>query len=347
MNVQRVSYWIADWRRASRDNGLPANLRLSTDHANRFERQAMLRAAKLTTSLDTPFGIFKLIGAERAPRAARVWRPRGLLLMEDLSLAFDAVERQRHRGMVIADDDIDRLMRLLHAFFPTIGVELCESKVAELVERYLDEHSLPDADEAREEPQAIVLDHPLLDELREVAAEVKVRFKSPWGKGNLIDLGLGVSEELSYSHYDWCSPLNCATFASTGVDGTHFSLLLYDGGIVSDSPVIMTTPANMGRSVVVGENLFDFLCLGSRWGYALDRLADSHRGDLENLIDANWYPDKPAHEWLATQPDDYSGNMLAFLVDRLNLHPWTDASRWDELQDRYSPRLRLPPDVRP
>jgi hypothetical protein len=138
--------------------------------------------------------------------------------------------------------------------------------------------------------EEIEVNHPLLGELREVAAEAKVRFKSPWGDGNLIDLGLGVSDKLSYSCYDWCSPINCATFASTGVDGTHFSFLTVDGGIVADSPVVMTTPANMGRSVVVGDNLFDFLCLGSRCGYALDRLAGSRRSGLENLIDAGWYP---------------------------------------------------------
>lgn len=346
MNVQSVSYWIADWLRALHDNGLPANLRVPTGRANRFVRQAMLREAKSTTSLDMPFGIFKLIGAEYAPRAASAWRPRGLLLMEDLSLAFDAIEYQRHRGIVVAHDDIERLTHLLQAFFPTIGVKLGESKVRELVESYLAEHSLPDADDALDEPREIALDHPLLDELREVAAEVRLRFQSPWGDGNLIDLGLGVSEELSYSCYDWCSPLNCATFASTGVDGTHFSLLLVDGAVQADSPIVMTTPANMGKSVVVGENLFDFLCLGSRRGYALDHLADSCRSVLESLIDANWYPGKPAHEWLARQGDDYLGNMLAFLVGRLDLHPWTDVSRFDELQQRYASLLRLPPDVR-
>jgi hypothetical protein len=55
---------------------------------------------------------------------------------------------------------------------------------------------------------------------------------------------------------------------------------------------------------------------------------------------------KPAREWLATQPNDYPGDMLAFLVDRLSLHPWTDPGRLDELQQRYASRLRLPPDVR-
>ena len=345
MNLQRFSYWIAEYRRASHDNGLPANLRLPSA-GNRFTRQAMLRAARMTTSLDVPFGIFKLIGPEHARRAARIWRPRGLLLMEDLSPAFDAVEHWRHRGIVVPEDDCERLIGLLHTFFPMIGLKRSEKQVRELVERYLAEHSLPDAVDVREESEEIEVNHPLLDALRAVAAEANERFKSPWGDGNLIDLGLGVSEELSYSHYDWCSPLNCATFASTGIDGTHFSLLVVDGGIVADSPVIMTTPANMGKSVVVGENLFDFLCLGSRRGYVLDRLASSHPTGLEDLIDANWYPGKPASEWLATQPADYPGNMLSFLVDRLNLHPWTDASRFDELQQRYASQLRLPPDMR-
>jgi hypothetical protein len=37
--------------------------------------------------------------------------------MEDLSLAFEVVERQRHRGILVADDDIQRLVHLLHDFF--------------------------------------------------------------------------------------------------------------------------------------------------------------------------------------------------------------------------------------
>lgn len=345
MNLQRFSCWIAECRRASHDNGLPANLHLPSS-GNRFTREATLRAARMTTSLDVPFGIFKLIGPEHAPRAARAWRPRALLLMQDLSLAFDAVEHWRHRGIVVPEDDCERLIHLLRTFFPLIGVKRSEKQVRELVERYLAEHSLPDAVDVRDQSEEIEVNHPLLDELREVAAEAKERFNSPWGDGNLIDLGLGVSDALSYSCYDWCSPINCATFASTGIDGTHFSFLIVDGGLGADSPVIMTTPANMGKSVVVGENLFDFLCLGSRRGYILDRLAGSHHRGLEDLIDANWYPGKPASEWLATQSADYPGNMLAFLVDRLNLHPWTDPGRWDELQERYASLLRLPPDVR-
>lgn len=347
MSLQRLSYWVADRRRASHDNGLPANLRLSSCSANQFTRQRMLREAGLTADVDVAFGIFKLIGPEHALRAARAWRPRVLLLMEDLSLAFELVERQRKRGILVADDDIERLVHLLHTFFPTIGVNLSEKGVREMVERYLAEHSLPDAVVAPDEPEVIVVDHPLLDELRNVAAEVKLRFKSPWGNANLIDIGLRVGDELSYSCYGWCSPLNCGTFASTGCDGTHFSLLMDDGEIGADSPIVMTTPANMGRSVIVGENLFDFLCLGSRTGYLLDSLAGSYyERSLNGLIDPNWYPGKPASEWIAKQTDDYPDNMLRFLVDRLDLHPWTDAGRFDELQEKYAALLRLPPDVR-
>lgn len=115
-----------------------------------------------------------------------------------------------------------------------IGAKISEKRVREMVVRYLAEHSLPDAAAAPAEPEEIMVDHPLLDELRAVAAEVKLRFKSPWRNGNLIDIGLGVSDEL-YSCSPWCSPLNCATFASTGGDSTHFSFLIVDGGIWSCS----------------------------------------------------------------------------------------------------------------
>lgn len=302
----------------------------------------------MTASLDVvAFGIFNLIGSEHAPRVARVRKPSALLIMEDLSLAFQAVERQRHRGIMVADDDVERLVRLLHSFFPAIGVKHSENEVREMVKRYLAVHSLPDAVAAPIDRKDIVVNHPLLDELAEVAAEVKVRFKCSWGDGDLIYIGLGcVDGEVSFSCYDWCSPLNCGTFASTGVDGTHFSLLVVDGAVVSDSPVVMTTPSNMGRSVIVGENLFDFLCLGSRSGYFLDSLAGSDRAILERLIDAEWYQGKPTSEWLENRSDEYPDNMLPYLVDRLDLHPWTDADRFDELQKKYASLMRLPPDVR-
>lgn len=116
MNVQRFFYWLADRCRESHDNGLPAKLQLSSSRANRFAREEMLRDARMTKRLDVPFGIFQLIGSEHAARAARTVRPKALLLMEDLSLAFDVVERQRHRGIVVADDDIERLVRLLHTY---------------------------------------------------------------------------------------------------------------------------------------------------------------------------------------------------------------------------------------
>jgi hypothetical protein len=116
---------------------------------------------------------------------------------------------------------------------------------------------------------------------------------------------------------------------------------------LTDAVVVMTTPTDMGRSVVVGENLFDFLCLGSRTGYLLDSLAGSyHKRSLDELIDPNWYPGKPASEWIAGKTDGYPGNMLPFLIDRLDLHPWTDPAHFDELQERYASLLRLPPDVR-
>src|SRR5438105_14541297 len=88
---------------------------------NRFQREKMLRLARLATNCETASGIFDLIGLQYARRAARTWRPRGLLLMEDLSLAFEMVEHQRNRGILVEDDDVERLVELLYAFFPFVG----------------------------------------------------------------------------------------------------------------------------------------------------------------------------------------------------------------------------------
>src|SRR5687767_64611 len=61
-----------------------------------------------------------------------------------------------------------------------------------------------------------------------------------------------------------CTPLNSVTFASTGGDGVHFGFLHVEG--CSLSPVVMTVPMSDVHNFVVGESLFEFLCLGAKRG---------------------------------------------------------------------------------
>ncbi len=108
----------------------------------------------------------------------------------------------------------------------------------------------------------------LVEQLYEFDKQVAKRtFRHPEsGLHGLCGLGLGLMQPPERSYY-WCTPTNVLTFAATGGDGVHYSLLIEGDSVDDDSPVIMTLPANMGFSYGVGENLQRFLQFGYHCGY--------------------------------------------------------------------------------
>src|SRR5262245_34005982 len=103
--------------------------------------------------------------------------------------------------------------------------------------------------------------HPLFERLRHLDQEVARQFSDPLFSG-LWTVGLRFDRRLDESRYSSSTPLNCRTFANTGGDGVHFSFVVQEGMVRESSPVVVTVPC-AGVSLVVGENLFDFLCLGA------------------------------------------------------------------------------------
>ena len=61
----------------------------------------------------------------------------------------------------------------------------------------------------------------------------------------LADLGLIMppdpSDALTRWGY-WCTPTNAWTFATTGGNGVHYSVVETDGSVSERSPVVMTVP---------------------------------------------------------------------------------------------------------
>jgi hypothetical protein len=189
--------------------------------------------------------------------------------------------------------------------------------------------------------QEVVVDLPLLDALRELAAEAARLLPSIYDYG-LGPLGLLLEARLDRWQY-YCTPLNCRTFATTGGDGTHFSLLVRDARIDDQSPVVMTNPAD-GDNFIVGESLFDFLCLGYYRGYfGLQQLSYHREETLKVYTNAAWQPSEKRHHSAGFVHDHCGQQMLALLVARLNLRPWPDARRFESLQEQYMPLLDLPP----
>jgi hypothetical protein len=83
---------------------------------------------------------------------------------------------------------------------------------------------------------------------------------------------------------------------------------------------------------IVGENLFDFLCLGCRNGYA--ELGYLHLDQTETL---ERYANAPNDFF-----DDRSPGILALLENEFALSPWADVpKRFADLQSRFKQTLRI------
>jgi hypothetical protein len=216
--------------------------------------------------------------------------------------------------------------------------------------------------------QPIRADLPLLKELRRINAEMgrlfprqrmdpslRVLFQeSAEGRralklietSGLYQLGLILDEEIDQSRADWCTPINCRTFARSGGE-SHFSLLIQDGTITENAPVVLTDFDNGGKSLVVGETLFDFLCFGSRRGYSrLEQLAYFPKQALEAYTNPRWKApaeDDPLAKIFRIS--SHERRLLAFLKASLGLKPWTDPRRFHQLQAKYSRLLELPADM--
>lgn len=126
------------------------------------------------------------------------------------------------------------------------------------------------------------------------------------------------------------SPLNTATFASTGGDGVHF-------GVVFDqvdgmSAVVMTVPMQFDDpNHVVAAGLPEFLALGCITGFnTLELLAYEHsRAEaLEDLQNQR------------SRLDPEVAVLLRGLIEEFDLEPWPDVEgRLDELEAQYGQSL--------
>jgi len=127
------------------------------------------------------------------------------------------------------------------------------------------------------------------------------------------------------------SPLNSATFASTGVDGTHFGVV-YTEDAAATTPVVMTVAMQFDDpNHIVGASLPEFLALGFLVGFAsLDSLAYEHSRD--ELLDA-----LQAHRTLLDPPEAL---LLTAVADEFDLSPWPDVpTRLHDLATQHADSL--------
>jgi hypothetical protein len=187
----------------------------------------------------------------------------------------------------------------------------------------------------------IRVDHTLLKRLRELDKEAALRFHDGVFPG-FGSLGLILDKKLDDSRYD-CTPLNCQTFAHTGGEGVHFSFLVQDGFVRETSPIVVTVPQMPFQSFVVGENLFDFLCLGADRGFfALEQLAYNPALTLEVFTNSQWEPTDSSHWHVGYGLSEENKLLLEFLRNELRLQSWPSASRFQVLQEQYAGLLEQP-----
>lgn len=146
---------------------------------------------------------------------------------------------------------------------------------------------------------------------------------------------VGLLLEPKEARWEYLStPLNADTFASTGIDGVHFSFLALDDSQSQVQPVVMTVPMADGQNIIVGSDLTEFLALGFHSGYiSLDQLAFDRDTAIQEI-------ECDAH---ADEHDRYEVELLQAIRTRFNLEPWANVRlRLDELSHEFDSHIRLP-----
>jgi hypothetical protein len=164
---------------------------------------------------------------------------------------------------------------------------------------------------------------------------------------SLANVGLILDQ--SFVQSAWCentTPQASVIFAVTGGDSVHFCLLEIAGRPSEESPVVMVVPCNPDTPrLVVGDNLQDFLSLGSVIGFFhLEQLVydpDRTLGylfDYDEFLRDSYFGEPPPPEdldHLAAQR-----TLLQKLSDEFELSPWIEPRRrLDALQDRWRRRF--------
>lgn len=142
--------------------------------------------------------------------------------------------------------------------------------------------------------------------------------------------GLLPVRPLEHGGYE-CTPTNTLSFARTGGDGVHFSLLDARDE-TADGPVVMTVPM-MDANLVVAETVAEFLGIGCRTGwFELEQLAYDAPATLAHYAAAPAPASAPEQAFLDLVRTELRVAPLALTAERLA-----------DLEERFGPLLQVPP----
>jgi hypothetical protein len=188
----------------------------------------------------------------------------------------------------------------------------------------------------------VQIDLLLFDTLLRLEQEIKNLLPSQdFNWLDAIGLRLKKLAELENGGY-YCTPTNTFKFASTGTDGEHFSFLLCNDAITSESPVILTAPCNYdgNLNVVIAKDFRTFLCLGLRYGYfALGEFAYNLNEAIQIYANVSWQPIE-VHHCSIYRPDQQQQKILNFIAHALGLQSYIyNVDEFTALQSSYMPLL--------
>lgn len=171
-----------------------------------------------------------------------------------------------------------------------------------------------------------------LRRIHDLAAE---RFPHEYLDVGLGAVGLFLDDPPKNAGYH-STPINSVTFAGTRVDGVHFGSVTDDLQVSPESPIVLTIPMALDApNYIVGESLYDFLCLGCEHGFT----------ELSNLhLNFDWTMDYYRNP-VTNYYDQRTPEILRLLTNELSLKSWSDVRRhFSDLQTRFASTLRLPAD---
>ncbi|MBS1952568.1 MAG: hypothetical protein JST89_00135 [Cyanobacteria bacterium SZAS-4] len=163
------------------------------------------------------------------------------------------------------------------------------------------------------------------EELWEFAQKMEYTDEDAYRSGALDAIGLLLHEVPFENHR--CE--NCLQFAGTGGDFITYNYWLEQPFLSQTAPIIMHIPIP-DTKIVVGENLYDFLCLGCELGYFyLSNYAFSPN-DFLNMYqhpEAAWKKFEE-EELESLESDELSlarkRQLLTLLTEKFELHPWNN-----------------------
>ena len=173
-----------------------------------------------------------------------------------------------------------------------------------------------------------------LDDLRRVDDVAMRLFAHDYLDEGLGAVGLFLQRVPSNAGYR-ATPVNSVTFGGLGVDGIHFGSVTTGAEVDPQAPVVLTNPVafdDPNPNVIVGESLWDFLCLGRSHGFA----------NLANLPDVDAVVEFYSRPPGPFEFDPRIPHVLDLMAEELDLQPWKDVrGRFADLRDRFVGRLEV------